>query len=167
MLGETTQPNTEAIRSFQKITLHHSVKLIPTLFSFMLPMHKADRYFKGSTILIESRPNKLCPYAPFIKYLAAHETCFPFHAQLWLRSTGEPLTYSWVICQLKSCLGSDIAGHSLHSGGATTLTLTGTPDDHIQACGRWSSQAYHIYIRKHPMMLQSLLHGHSAFDQPT
>src|SRR5882724_2032227 len=66
--------------------------------------------------------------------------------------------------RLKSALGSDVAGRSLRSGGATALATAGTPDDHIQARGRWSSHAYHTYIRKHPVMLQSLLHGRSAFD---
>jgi len=86
------------------------------------------------------------------------------HAPLWLRSTGKVPMYLWFIQKLKSCLGDDVTSHSIHSGRATTLTLAGTPDDHIQACGCWSSHAYHIYICKHPIMLQLLLHGCSAFD---
>jgi len=100
-------------------------------------------------------------------YLAARDTRFPFHAQLWLRSMGEVPTYSWVVSKLKLVLSSNVAGHSLLSGGATALALAGTPDDHIQAHGRWSSNAYHVYIRKHPIMLQSLLYAHSAFDKST
>ena len=61
-------------------------------------------------------------------------------------------------------LGDDVAGHSLRSGGATALALAGVPDDHIQARGHWSLDAYRSYIRKHPIMLQALLHGQSAFD---
>ena len=61
-------------------------------------------------------------------------------------------------------LGNDVAGHSLLSGGATALALDGIPDDHIQVRGCWSSDAYHSYIRKHPVMLQALLHGQSTFD---
>jgi len=68
---------------------------------------------------------------------------------------------------MRDALGDDVAGHSLRSGGATALALAGTPDDHIQARGRWSSNAYQIYIRKHPVMLQSMLHGRSAFDLKT
>jgi len=77
---------------------------------------------------------------------------------------GEVLTYSWVMNKLKSALSSDVTGHSLCSGGPTAVAIAGTPDDHIQARGRWSSHAYHMYIRKHPVMLQSLLHSHSAFN---
>src|SRR5882724_10194866 len=100
-------------------------------------------------------------------YLTACNTHFPFHAQLWLWSMGEVPTFSWVISKLKLILGSNVANHSLFLGGVTALVLAGTPDDHIQAHGRWSLNAYHIYICKHPIMLQSLLHGCSAFNRTT
>ena len=61
-------------------------------------------------------------------------------------------------------LGDDVAGHSLRSCGATALAFAGIPDDHMQARGRWSSDAYRSYIRKHLIMLQALLHGQSTFD---
>jgi len=163
-LGETTQSDNPTKCSFRKVTLHHSVKLTPSTFSLVLPTHKADHFYEGSTILIESRTGCLCPHRPFVNYLTARDARFPLHAPLWLRSTGDVPTYSWVVSRLKHALGTDVAGHSLRSGGATTLALAGTPDDHIQAHGRWSSNAYHVYIRKHPIMMQSLLHGHSAFD---
>jgi len=162
-LGESTQPDTPVKCSFHKVTLRHSVKLTPSSFSFVLPTHKADRFFESSTILIESWLGPLCPLQPFRKYLAVCDACFP-HVQLWLRSMGEVPTYSRVIHLLKSCLGTNITGHSLRSAGATALALAGTPDDHMQARGWWSSQAYHVYIHKHPVMLQLLIHGRSAFN---
>ena len=53
----------------------------------------------------------------------------------------------------------DIAGHSLRAGGATFFAAAGWPDDRIQALGRWSSEAFRIYIRKHPVLMQVLLHS--------
>ncbi|KIJ24417.1 hypothetical protein M422DRAFT_194709 [Sphaerobolus stellatus SS14] len=64
-------------------------------------------------------------------------------------------------------LGTDVAGHSLHSGGATALALAGVPDNAIQAMGRWSSDTWRIYIRKHPVLIQPLIYGHSAFQTPS
>jgi hypothetical protein len=32
--------------------------------------------------------------------------------------------------------------------------------------GRWSSDAFRVYIRKHPVVLQALIHGRHAFDAP-
>jgi len=163
-LGKSTQPDAKSKFSFRKATLCQSVIIMPNSFLFTLPTHKSDWFFDGSTILIEFRPNQLCHHKPFICYLAARDTRFPYHAHLWLHSTGQIPTYSWVIQQLKSALGSDAAGHSICLGGATALALAGTPDDHTQACGRWSSQVYQTYIWRHPNMLWSLLHSWSAFN---
>src|SRR5882724_10841874 len=116
-LRETTQPDSASKHSFWKVTLRHSVKLTRSTFSFILPMHKADHFFESSMILIQSLPGRLCPWQPFMDYLTARNTHFPFHAQLWLWSTGEVPTYSWVVSKLKIVLGSNVASHSLCSGG--------------------------------------------------
>ena len=166
-LGETTQPDTCSKHTFHKVTLRLSVKLTPNMFSFILPSHKADCFFKSSTILIKARSGLLCHRCPFIAYLTARNACFPMHSQLWLRLSGQVPNYSWIINKMKLLWDSDVGGHSLCSGGATALALAGTPDDHIQAHSHWSSNTYHVYIHKHPIMLQSLLHGRSAFDAMT
>src|SRR5882672_9404701 len=157
-----TQSNNEHKWTFRKLSLLLSVVITSSTYSFTLPSHKADRFFVGSSILVESRHHNCCPYRPFLKYITARDLHFPFHPQLWLRSTGEVPTYSWLVQCMKLALGDDVAGHSLRSGGATALAIAGTPDDHIQARGHWSSNSYHIYIHHHPVMLQSLLHGCSA-----
>ncbi|KIJ47963.1 hypothetical protein M422DRAFT_163059 [Sphaerobolus stellatus SS14] len=59
---------------------------------------------------------------------------------------------------------ADLAGHSLRSGGATALALASVPENVIQGLGRWSSDTWRIYIQKHPVLLQALLHGNSAFQ---
>jgi hypothetical protein len=58
-------------------------------------------------------------------------------------------------------------GHSLRSGGATALALMGVCDDLIQAIGRWASDTFRIYIWKHPVLLQALIHGKPAFSLST
>ena len=42
------------------------------------------------------------------------------------------------------------------AGGATTLAELKIPPHLIQAAGRWSSEAWKIYIRKHPILLAHL-----------
>ena len=137
---------------------------LPTTFSFILPSHKTDHFYHGSTIVVEAQVPLLNPCRHFIQYLTHRDSHFLFLPQLWLCVNGHMPTYSWVVQQLKLTLGNDVAGHSLCSGRATALVVTSVPDDHIQACGHWSSDAYHSYIRQHPVMLQVLLHGQSAFD---
>jgi len=50
---------------------------------------------------------------------------------------------------MKAVLGDEVAEYSLWSGGATALTITSIPNDHIQVRGHWPSDAYQIYIRQH------------------
>ena len=142
----------------------HTIALMPTTFLFTLLSHKTDCFYHGSTIVVKARVPPLDPHHHFIQYLTHCDSCFLFHPQLWLHVNGHVLTYSWVVQQLKVTLSDNVAGHSLHWGRATALALASVPNDHIQACGHWSSDAYRSYIRKHPVMLQVLLHSQSAFD---
>jgi hypothetical protein len=52
---------------------------------------------------------------------------------------------------------NDVAGQSLRAGGATMLAEKGVAPFLIQAAGRWSSEAFRIYVRKNPFLLHSLL----------
>jgi len=55
---------------------------------------------------------------------------------------------------------TDIGGQSMRAGGATSLAEHGVPPSLIQAIGRWSSDAFLIYIRKNPVLIQALLYSH-------
>ncbi|KAI0054389.1 hypothetical protein BV25DRAFT_1949700 [Artomyces pyxidatus] len=59
--------------------------------------------------------------------------------------TMQPRTYSYVLPG--------------HKADPTFYASEGWPDDRIQALGRWSSDAFRIYIRKSPILLQALLHS--------
>src|SRR5260370_6049358 len=55
-LGELIDLDSTALQSYQKIIDHCSVRFssIPQPHaSFLLPMHKADRFFEGSTIVLQ------------------------------------------------------------------------------------------------------------------
>ena len=78
-LGKLTQPDSEAKCTFLKVFLHHMVVVTSSTFSFILPSHKADRFFEGNSIVIESRSGSPCPHKPFVSYLAAWDVCFPLH----------------------------------------------------------------------------------------
>ena len=51
-LAEMAFPDKLKMRNYKKVTLHHTVNVSSTVFSFLLPGHKADRFFEGNTILI-------------------------------------------------------------------------------------------------------------------
>ncbi|KIY45302.1 hypothetical protein FISHEDRAFT_49739 [Fistulina hepatica ATCC 64428] len=57
---------------------------------------------------------------------------------------------------------NDVAGHSICSGGATYLAELGVDLNLIQSIGRWSSNAFRVYIRTHPVMLAAVLNSNSS-----
>ncbi|KIJ36429.1 hypothetical protein M422DRAFT_98501, partial [Sphaerobolus stellatus SS14] len=144
-LGELTFPDSTHKRSSKKLTLRHTLILEATHFSFILPFHKADQFYAGNTVMIEALPHSpIDPLFHLQHYLDSGDRSFPFFPALWLTSQGKLPTYSWFVGQLQSFLGTDIAGHSLRSGGTTALALAGVPDNAIQATGCWSSDTWHI-----------------------
>jgi hypothetical protein len=53
----------------------------------------------------------------------------------------------------------DVGGQSMRAGGATSLAENGVAPHIIQGIGRWVLGAWQIYIRKHPVLLQAMLHA--------
>src|SRR5260221_9911353 len=52
-------------------------------------MHKADRFFEGSTVIFEKRSSHLDPLHFFKIYLRSRDSRFPHLPQPWLCSTGK------------------------------------------------------------------------------
>src|SRR5882724_13300100 len=104
----------------------------------------------------------MCPLRMMHHYLASRDSLFGLFPELWLTSDGCVPSYLWFITKLHLVLGSNVAGHSLRSGGAMALALEGVTDDHIQAAGWWASDSFRVYIRKHPALLNALIHGGGA-----
>src|SRR5258708_18545260 len=106
---------------------------IPMHVSLFLPMHKADHFFEGSTVIFKKCSSALDPVHFFRVYLNSCDDHYPHLPQLWLCSNGHVPTQSWFINCIHTIFPSnDIAGHSLQSGSTTTLMVTGTPLHKIQ-----------------------------------
>ena len=164
-LGELVFPDKRALRNYRKISLRHTVhvSVFPPQYSFFLPSHKGDRTFEGNTIVVQQVPRPTDPYSPFLAYLTSRDALFPLHPELWLTSHGAVPTRHWFISRLRVFFPSkDYAGHSLRSGGATSLAEAGVDLALIQAIGRWSSSAFRIYICKNPVVLHAALVGRPA-----
>ena len=164
-LGELVFPDKKALRNYRKISLRHSVSILPHQYSFFLPSHKGDRVFEGNTIIVQKTDSSTNPHSPFISYLSSRDKKFPLHPELWLTSRGSVPTRHWFISRLRRFFPKDIAGQSLRSGGATSLAEAGADLATIQAVGHWSSDAFRIYIRKNPVLIHAILLGRPAHQR--
>ena len=156
-LGEMVFPDSMKLRNWRKITRRRTVTLAPDRYGFTLPFHKADRLFAGNEILITRGASPINAIDHFRAYLASRDLRFPFHSPLWLRQNGRVPARSFFIRRLRTFFPTSIAGQSMRAGGATFLAELGVPPALIQARGRWTSDAFLIYIRKNPALLISLI----------
>jgi hypothetical protein len=159
-LAELCWPNAKKHQSFRKMALRHSLVSSPTSARYTLPHHKTNTLGVGCEILVlaeaESRVN---PLDVLQRYVHARDTRFQHHPHLWLTANGTIPTRTWFMRYLRRFFPPTIAGHSMRAGGATALAATGVAPALIQAAGRWSSDEFQKYIRKHPYLLHLLIHG--------
>lgn len=73
---------------------------------------------------------------------------------LWCIENGRAISKQWFLEALSHFLPEeDVTGHSFRAGGATHLALQGHPKWIIQRLGRWTSDAFEVYIRARPELL--------------
>lgn len=155
-LGELTMPDNPRIRNPRKYTKRVSVTVDATQYEYWLPAHKADTSFEGNHIIITDPDAHL----HFRRYLASRDQRHPLNPFLWIHDDGTVPTRTWFMRRLRHLFSdTSIAGQSMRAGGATALAEDGAPPHIIQAAGRWASDTFQIYIRKHPILLQAMLHA--------
>src|SRR5258708_25992827 len=157
-LGELFDHDSISLLDFCKSINCLSVKFVDLPcphVSFFLPMHKANHFFKGSTVIFEKHSSLLDPIHFFKIYLASHNSCFPHLPQLWLHSNSSIPMHSWFINRIHTVFPSkNVTRHLLHSVGTMVLVLAGTPLNQIQNIGHWSLDAFLIYLHKNPLLIQ-------------
>jgi len=131
-------------------------------YSFWLPTHKTNTTFEGNKIVVRKISGAPDPLLIMIRYIKSCDTLFPFHPQLWLKADGTTPLRSWFISHLHHYFGTDIAGQSMRSGGATAMAEAGAVPELIKGAGRWSSTAFERYIRKNLVMLHALILSRSS-----
>ena len=159
-LGELTFPNDVKLRNWKKVTKRSTVVISEDQYDFHLPSHKADPFFEGNHVIVTKKQYAdIDPLFIFKAYLQSRDTLFPLSSPLWITSKGRVPTRSFFITRLRHFFDKDVAGQSMRAGGATSLAENGVPPSLIQFIGRWSSDAFFIYIRKSPVLIQALLYS--------
>ena len=161
-LGELTSPDDTRLCNPSKVVKRLSLSINDNSFLFFLPSHKGDKFFEGNTIVLMKSPYPNIPvFQHFQTYLLSCDHLFPFSSPLWLTSNGSVPTRSFFLQHLHFFFGDSLGGQSMCARGATNLALCGTPPSLIQPVGRWTSDSFHIYVHKHPILIQALLHSSS------
>ena len=122
---------------------------MPTLLRVRLKASKTDPFRKGCFIHIGRGNSPLCAVQSLIAYLNVQGKGAGL---LFLFQDGRPLSRAALTDWLRRILSAagipgTFSSHSFCIGAATVAARNGVPDHLIQALGRWSSNAYQLYIR--------------------
>jgi len=121
----------------------------PTCFKVHIKCSKTDPFRMGCDIYVGRGEGSVCPIRALGNFLALRGSSA---GPLFTFSDGRPLTRQQLSSTVQSILHSagytgSYSGHSFRIGAATTAAARGVPDHLIKTLGRWSSDAYQIYIR--------------------
>ena len=121
----------------------------PSSLQVRIKSSKTDSFRQGCFIYLGRGQAPLCPVLAILAYLHLRG---PSSDPLFMDTHGQPLTRSCLSSFIQSVLqGAGIpgqfSGHSFRIGAATTTAQCSIPDHLIKTMGRWSSDAYQLYVR--------------------
>ena len=122
----------------------------PSMVRVFLRRAKTDPFGKGVSIYLGKTDSSLCPVSAVLNFLAIRR---PGEGPLFTHQNGAPLTRDQFVRGVKAALSAaqiahqNYAGHSFRIGAATAAAAVGVPAHIIKMLGRWSSEAYLLYIR--------------------
>ena len=77
---------------------------------------------------------------------------------LFCHKDGSLANKQWFLKRLNELFpNKHLTGHGFRAGGTTELILRGLPPHIIQMIGRWTSNTFEEYIRKHPLVMNAYL----------
>ena len=121
----------------------------PKSFRILIKCSKTDPFRQGCFVYIGTGGQDLCPVRALVQYLHLRG---PAPGPLFRLADDTPLSRQWLACSIRSIFSSAgvpgcFSGHSFRIGAATSAATRGIPDHLIKTLGRWSSDAYQLYIR--------------------
>jgi len=147
--GELVIKSDKRLFDWRKVIKRSSLTFIAGRAGYHLPYHKADRFYSGTDVLFIEQ-DVANPVQLLHEYVSRRDAIHGVHAALFIREDGSLPNRSWFDTKFFAMLDRTYGGHSARAGGATYYASLGLPEDVIQALGRWSSQAWKIYIRDNP-----------------
>ena len=123
-------------------------------------MSKTDQYKHGIFVYMATTHNELCPVPAVLSYLVHHPSG---EGPLFQFSDDSPLRRVKFVSEFRKALSSagvqadGYTGHLFRIGAAMTAAAKGIPDNMIKALGRWTSEAYQVYIHLPREQLASVI----------
>ena len=133
----------------------------PSVIRVTIKKSKTDQFGTGAYIFLARTNSDLCPVTALLNYLAARP---PTDGPMFVFEDGSYLSRNKLVQSLnRSLIAAGIdpqyyKGHSFRIGAATTAATMGVQDSLIQKLGRWTSDAFRLYVRTPPEELSQVCH---------
>ena len=160
-IGEITVTKKEYIH---KIVAKNDITLdtVNGKLTILLRYSKTDQSGKGVTLTLSQTDTSICPVKSTKAFLAVRPK---LDGPLLCHLNGKTLTryqFSAVLKKALTCLSVNYGYYKAHSfriGAATTASKLGHSVETIKQAGRWSSDAYRLYIKpnQEPSVLPNLV----------
>ena len=124
-------------------------------YSVLIPHPKIKKGYDQHLVLLP-RNDSSCPVRAIDSLLALLQGK-PRDTALWRLTNGSLVDRAWLNSQFEVFFDHPIDCSSFRAGGATHQVAIGTSSEVIRNLGRWTSQAWELYIRSHPTMLSNTL----------
>ena len=142
------------------LTWQH-VQLVGNKFTVFIKQSKTDPFRCGHTITIHASGTSTCPVRALQIYVEA--VLQPQdNSPVFTDGRVSPLNRQHLTNTIRRLLQDtnyskqNYSSYSFRSDAATTAAAVGIPDWLIKVLGRWSSNAYQLYVHSSPKMLQSV-----------
>ncbi|KAG2121741.1 hypothetical protein DEU56DRAFT_746537 [Suillus clintonianus] len=116
----------------------------------------------GEDIYWARQSDSTDPEAALIQHFTINEPLPNDHLFTWRHPKGpRPLTRGAFLKRIASIAKQggcpDLKGHGIRIGGTLEYLLRGIPFDVVKSMGRWSSEAFTIYLRDHALIMAPYL----------
>lgn len=134
---------------------------------FRLPRTKVA--IAGEDVFWASQSGVVDPCAALLNHFAVNKPAPADPLFSWRHHSGlRPLTKT----QFMKCLqeannrlnGESLKAHGIRIGGTLEYLLRGVPFETVKTMGRWQSDAFLVYLRKHAVILAPYLQDHPVLE---
>ncbi|KAF6748299.1 hypothetical protein DFP72DRAFT_820456 [Ephemerocybe angulata] len=139
-----------------------------TVTTFFLPSTKSANT-QGETTQWAAQDGPCDPRAAMLNHLAVNNPAPDSHLFTYRARNGllRPLTNSACIMRVNTALAAGglppVKGHCFRIGGVLEWLLRGVPFEVVKVMGRWSSDAFTVYLRKRSSILAPYIQASPAF----
>lgn len=157
-LGEAVMPKDARDFILKDYAQRDTFVLEADTMRFFLPKTKTKQFGEGGWVVVHRNlvPAGVPLFALAHAFIRARDAWLGPAGLLFGKKEGGRLLSRDNVVNMLKAIDPELTGHSFRAGGATYLASIGVREEDIKRMGRWTSDAWQIYVREHPTIIAEL-----------